>query len=276
MTFREYFRNSGVLLWLIAVNAGVFLLLALLSLFFQHPHPETWLVVPSSWGSFFRQPWTLLTYMFTQISFLHLLFNMLWLLWFGRIFLMFAPSRRLLSAYLGGGIAGAILFLIVCSIWGSRAGSYLVGSSAAVLSVMTAASVMAPNLELTLFLIGNVRLKYVALLCIALTFIGIGGGNAGGLSAHLGGVIFGLFVPGMKQFSLHVSPAWETMRKKFHRKRRKKIPAAFVQGDPPANRKNGLTDEERLDQLLDKVRLSGYDSLTMLEKKELNAISQRL
>lgn len=296
MTLKEYFNNSTILPVLIAANVVTALLIGLSTLLADGEASRlvAWLVMPESWGSFIKRPWTALTYMFTQLSFLHLLFNMLWLLWFGRIFIYCASEKQLLFTYILGGLAGAVCFLVVCNLGTPAQGSFLTGSSAAVLAVMTAASVMAPNLELNLLLLGQIRLKYVALLCIVLTFLGIGGGNAGGFSAHIGGVIFGLFAPGIlsrnsaKQIG---TPAF--IRNLLHKikARKRKVPEALRQ---PVSSKRGafpyedyhrskstnqhsrVSDEERLDQLLDKVRVSGYDSLSPSEKSELNAISSRL
>lgn len=268
MTFKEYISRSPLLFTLIAVNLAVAITVGGLSLSDISLLP--WLVIPSDWDLFLSRPWTAVSYMFTQASFLHLLFNMLWLLWFGRIFLYISSSRSLLWTYLGGGLTGAIFYVTVCAMGSPLPGSYLIGSSAAVLAVMTAASVMAPNLELRLFLITGVRLKYIALLCILLTFLGIGGGNAGGFSAHFGGVIFGLFAPAiLKGTSGSTTAGW--IAEKW---RRMKSNAAT---DSSRNTSGStLSDEERLDQLLDKVRVSGYASLSSSEKRELNAISSRL
>ncbi|MDE5790100.1 MAG: rhomboid family intramembrane serine protease [Muribaculaceae bacterium] len=290
MTVKEYFSNSGILMLLIATNVAVALMIGLSAWLLPDADEGmlmSWLVMPAEWSVFISRPWSSLTYMFTQISFLHLLFNMLWLLWFGRIFIYCASEKQLLFTYLCGGLAGAICFLAVCNIGDPISGSYLTGASASVLAVMTAASVMAPNLELNLLLLGQIRLKYVALLCIVLTFLGIGGGNAGGFSAHIGGVIFGVFAPSLLSRSRKIkfdlmAPLRNLLRKMRARKR--KVPEVFrepVGHSSPAVHSSPVphsrqTDEERLDQLLDKVRISGYDSLSSAEKRELNAISSRL
>ncbi len=292
MTVKEYFSNSGILMLLIATNVAVALMIGLSAWLLPDADEGmlmSWLVMPAEWSGFISRPWSALTYMFTQISFLHLLFNMLWLLWFGRIFIYCATEKQLLFTYLCGGLAGAICFLAVCNIGDPVPGCYLTGASAAVLAVMTAASVMAPNLELNLLLLGQIRLKYVALLCIVLTFLGIGGGNAGGFSAHIGGVIFGVFAPSLLSRSRSskikfdmMAPLRNLLRKMRARKR--KVPEVFrepVGHSSPAVHSSPVphsrqTDEERLDQLLDKVRVSGYDSLSSAEKRELNAISSRL
>lgn len=279
MTLKEYFGNSKVLILLISINILIASAIGLSS-FFPSPAAEStlmsWLVMPGSWKSFIATPWSAVTYMFTQTSFLHLLFNMLWLLWFGRIFIYVGSDKQLLLTYICGGLTGALCFLAACSFATPVPGIYLTGASASVLAVMTAASVAAPNLELNLLLLGQIRLKYVALLCIVLTFLGIGGGNAGSFSAHIGGVIFGLFAPGIfshKQTIRIHTPSF--MRRLVHKlkSRKRRVPEILRK---PVNAPSSISDEERLDQLLDKVRVSGYDSLSSSEKSELNAISSRL
>lgn len=66
-------------------------------------------------------------------------------------------------------------------------------ASASVLAVIAASAIRTPDLRLYLFLIGEVKLKWVALGCIVLTFAGVGGGNAGGQAAHVGGVLLACF-----------------------------------------------------------------------------------
>lgn len=272
--------GKSALFFLIAINVAVAVVIGISSLFSGNIEESVIaaLVLPERWSSFIGKPWSLLTYMFTQLSFLHLLFNMLWLYWFGRIFIYCASQKQLVLTYLLGGLTGALFFLAVCNIGSPSGGVFLTGASAAVLAVMTAASVMAPNLELNMLLLGQIRLKYVALLCIVLTFIGIGGGNAGGFSAHFGGVLFGLFAPSIlsRRKSIRITTP-DFIRRIIHkfRSRKRQIPEAF-RNPGPINSTPGISDEERLDQLLDKVRVSGYDSLSPAEKTELNAISSRL
>lgn len=288
MTLKQYFGNSNTLLALIAGNIGLALLLWVTGLFSAHTEIliESQLVIPSVFSAWLSRSWSLLTYMFTQVSFLHLLFNMLWLLWFGRIFLFSSSEKRLLLTYLGGGVIGGAFYLLASNIGDPLPGGYLIGASAAVLSVMTAASIMAPNLELRLLLLGEIRLKYVALICIVLTFLGIGGGNAGGFSAHIGGVLFGVFAPSILNsskvnISSFFSDTLQSIRKRMKARKRKVPEVLQTPGGSPGKRMAAthhppLSDEERLDQLLDKVRVSGYDSLSSFEKKELNDISNRL
>ena len=65
------------------------------------------------------------------------------------------------------------------------------GASASVLAIIMAISTKSPNYIIRLFLIGNVKLKHIAVFSIALDILSIPQGNAGGHIAHLGGAFFG-------------------------------------------------------------------------------------
>ncbi|MDE7412392.1 MAG: rhomboid family intramembrane serine protease [Muribaculaceae bacterium] len=284
MWLKRFINEYPVLFRIIAVNCLLSVISGIMA--FTDPYVGALLLkenltLASDWHTSLTHPWTYITYMFTQFSFLHLLFNMMWLFWFGKIFLFSNTRKNLLITYLGGGLTGAILFMAVVSFSHNGADSYLIGSSAAVLAVMTTATLLNPNLELHLLLLGPIRLKYVALICIGFTFAGIGGGNAGGFSAHLGGIIFGIcvycFITRSPRSRKSVSsiPLNHNVLSIFRKKPKKKVPVVL---QSPIINKTGPDpdDEARLDTLLDKVRISGYDSLTSAEKRELNAISSRL
>ena len=104
--------------------------------------------------------------MFTHYSPLHILFNMLWLYWFARLIKGLTPTR-LLTLYIGGGLAGGLAFLM----WHSSPAP-LCGASASVLALMTAAAILDPDRRLGLFLVGEIKLKWIAVGAIALTMLG--------------------------------------------------------------------------------------------------------
>lgn len=253
-------RFRGVFV-LIALNLMVFLTVWILSLFHGHAPGATnptmaLLCVAADFQEFLSHPWTIITYMVTQYSPLHLLFNMLWLFWFGKMLCEEADNRALLAAYLGGGIAGGAFYLLSCAIWPALTspGACLCGSSASVLSVMTASALLSPDRRLKFFPVRGVKLKWVVLVCLALTFIGTGGeGNRAGFFAHSGGVVFAV--------------AMEATRRIRHRRGATLRISADTSGGTPA---------ERLDHLLDKIRTSGYASLSSGERRELSEISLEL
>lgn len=276
-----HFCGSRMLASLIACNVGVFIILLIATIVGNHEglpgnFSLPWLCVSSSSGIFLSHPWTLITYMVTQYGFLHLFFNMLWLFWFGRFLLTTLSDRHLGFLYFGGGLTGGILFVGIYSLFPSLspAPTYLTGASAAVLAVMTASAVRTPDLRLMLFIFGEVKLKWVALAAIVLTLLGVGGGNSGGQLAHIGGVIFGLVFSLLLNKGIDLSSRVRIPSLPTRKKTRKNVVRdANAVARAAAGR---LSDTERLDFLLDKIRISGYASLSADERRELNALSKKL
>lgn len=254
---KRYFGGSALLAWLTLGEVAIWLIVTLLSLAGRMMHfyvPVTeWFTLPSLFSLFLTRPWTLVTYMAVHFDVLHMLFNVLWLYWFGRIMLLTLSDRELLIAFIGGGVAGGVMFLAVAAVgYGS---GWLCGCSAAVIAVMCATALRLPDHSVNLFLIGEVKLKWVAIACCLLTFIG-GGGNQ---AAHIGGLIWGVMT--WLFFIRHHRAPKEPKR---HADRVVRV------------LRDRQTDLQRLDELLDKIRLSGYGSLTAKERKELNEISSRI
>lgn len=241
--------------WLIFSNAIIFVLVLATNM------PEPYTSLSADFGSAIRHPWTVVSYMFVHYSFWHLLMNMLWLWLFGRVLENVWPERRVVRLYLLGGLAGA-LFYIVASLWLSHAG-YLCGASAAVVAVMTAAGLRCPNMEVRLMLIGTVRLKWIVMAGVLLLFVGAGGA---GFWAHLGGLVAGASLALVRtRRRSYPKPAKPAHRPSRHRARQlgRELERRRLQS-------------QRLDQLLDRVRLSGFDSLSPAEKAELKRISDGL
>lgn len=264
--YRRLFGGSRILSALVGVNIAVGVVAILFSAVARLMHSSfdaaAWLALPSGFMAFIHRPWTLLTYMVTHFSLLHLLFNVLWVYWFGLMLVSTGRDRDLLIGYIGGGITGGILYL-VASAAGMTAGTYLCGASASVMSVMCLAAVIKPDYELNLLLIGRVKLKWMALICVLLTLLGGGGA----LSAHIGGVIFGLLYGAALKWDVAKRFVYKKNPRKSRDTKRKRNIAAL---------QNRLNDPKRLDELLDKIRLSGFSSLTDAERHELDALSSRL
>jgi membrane associated rhomboid family serine protease len=262
---RERFRATDIVMRLIYINVGVWLFITLLNIVWTlcggHGRLLTeYLELPSSPAHWAMQPWSLITYMFLHTDMFHLLFNMLWLYAFGRIFLNVYSPRQLRNLYLIGGLAGGLLFMVVYNVSPyfhmSPAGTCLEGASAAVLAVVVATALRMPNYSLRLLFIGDVKLKYLAALVVLIDVVSVTGLNAGGHIAHLGGALAGWFF--------------------VHRQRRPKMEL----------HRGGRADDydynarqrqrgEQVDRILEKLRKSGYDSLTEEEKKSLFDASKR-
>lgn len=273
----DIMRRRNVLAWLAIVNCVVFVAMAVAGIGVRLGVSgwlalPAWLELPGAAEAWLRRPWTLLTYMVTHREFLHLLFNMLWLLWFGSILLETLRPRHLLGAYLCGGLCGGLLYL-AGGLWFPSLcppGSVLIGASASVMAVMTLTAFRSPDYTFHLFFIGDVRLKWMAIAMIALGFLGLGGGNSGGEVAHIGGVLFGcvqglLLRRGVDIFG--ISGHNQRRHAGVTASRRRRVVSVIEQH---------RIDAERLDSLLDKIRISGFNSLTSKERDELRRLSQKV
>jgi membrane associated rhomboid family serine protease len=225
--------------------------------------------------AFLRKPWGLLTYMFTHLEFLHVLFNMLNLYWFGNIFRSFLGNQRVLPLYLVGGIAGGIAYLLVYNLAFGGVNAPMIGASASVMALLIACATKLPNYEIGLLFIGSIRLKWLALIVIILDLISLTQGNVGGIVAHMGGALTGfLYIKLLNNGTDICQPLiWlfnrrlrvEAPKRSF---KPKKSPLKLVKPGQEENK------QLRLDQLLDKINDNGIDSLSPEEKAWLKKMSQ--
>ncbi|MEM9847923.1 MAG: rhomboid family intramembrane serine protease, partial [Bacteroidota bacterium] len=202
---KREFSYGNMITQIIIVNAAVFVLMGFVSvfLFFSSENAEAaresfvafqrWFSMSDSFLYNLTHPWVIFTHMFLHVGFMHILFNMLWLYWFGRIAGDFLGNQRILPIYLLGGLAGALAYFLSAQVDGLPIGSYALGASAAVLAIITSAATTAPNYYVNLLFIGSVKLKYIAAVFVLLDVFAIAqfSPNAGGSIAHLGGAAFG-------------------------------------------------------------------------------------
>lgn len=283
-------RRSSALMRIIGVNIAVFVALrltAIAGIFSGSPalidSLLPWLELPASLSQLAAHPWTVITYMFTQWDLMHVVFNMLWLYWFATIFLTISSSARMVVLYFGGGLCGALFYVAVCSLLPAgvlATGSYLLGSSAAVLAIVTSVAILMPRFRMMLFLLGSVEIRWIALATIVLVLIGVTGSNAGGELAHLGGITAGVvYSLCMRRGTDLIAPLLRLpsrVKSLFDRPRARR--QAPVNPEPPRTTPGGLTPGEReeLDLILDKIKKSGYTSLTSAERDRLFSVSSRI
>jgi membrane associated rhomboid family serine protease len=276
---KRTFIEGSVLTRLIYLNLGLFLVVKLTGVIFYLANQPLflieWLSVPSDPDILIRRFWTPVTYMFLHSGFLHLLFNILGLYWFGKLFLYHFEGDKLLSVYLMGGIAGALFYVIAFNIFPAfnSVNAFLLGASASVFAILVAVAVYNPNKEIHLFFIGSFQLKYVALFYVVLSIIGISASNPGGNLAHLGGAAWGWFyivqLGKGKDYGAAIVRWLDKTAEWFKPKSRMKV--TFKQ--PPSddyeyNRQKNIQQEE-INRILDKIAESGYESLTKKEKEIL-------
>lgn len=271
-----YCGGSAALVWLLTVTVIAGFALWLISAAghlagFSDSWISEWLAVSADPLTALTRPWTLATYLVTHLSPLHLIFNTLWLFWFGQMLADVSHNRSIVVIFLGGGIYGALVYIFSAWLSGYPESAHLTGDSAAVLSVMTAVGVVMPNRTIGLFLLGEVKIKWITIVCIAITLLGANGSGIPPQLAHLAGITFGL------GWALQHKGVYQLPRLRPRPKKTKKAYPFKI--DTRATIKaisQSISEEERLDQLLDKIRISGYDSLSQKEKNELNHISQKM
>ena len=278
---RRYSAGS-ILVRLIYINVALFLvirLMALLAMLLNAPAVEVlkWLELPSG-DLLLRRPWTLLTYMFSHYDLLHILFNMLWLYWLGRIFLEYFNGKQLGALYVLGGLLGGLLF------WGAYAVlpyfngqmGFLIGASASVLAIVVAVAVYVPHYQIGLLFFGAVSLKWVAIITIVIDLLSVVEGNVGGQVAHLGGALMGLIYGLMMRRGhdvtawLNKSIDWFVMLFKGRRPTlKKKKMRTTARKAAPAQKSTTMPNEDEIDAILDKLKRSGYGALSDQEKERL-------
>lgn len=293
---KREFRYGNMVTRLVIVNGAFFLAINLVWLLMGWS--EGWynwishgLMLSTNWFHNLTHPWVFITHMFLHEMFWHLLWNMLILYWFGRIVGDFIGNHRVLPIYLLGGFAGALTYFLI---YGGLLGAegYALGASASVMALVLAAGALSPDYLLNLILIGEVKLKYVVGVIVLLDLIGVANGNnTGGHIAHLGGAFMGwLFVSQLRKGNDLAIPLngvidwflgiFNSFFGKRSNLRVEKNEGWQGQKTKSWNQKKskGATEDshqERIDAILDKIRESGYDSLTTEEKEFLFNASKK-
>ncbi len=280
---KQNFIKGTALVKFIYVNVAVFLIynLAYLVLFFWNQEDTAsfyitqWLAIPASLPDLLTKPWTIITYMFYHQDIWHILFNMLFLYWFGNIFLMYFDSKKFTSLYFLGGIMGGIFYLIAFnSLSVFKLGSIisvLLGASASVMAIVFAISLYVPNFKVNMLFFGEVKLIYIALFTVVLDLVMIPKENPGGHIAHLGGALIGfLFVLQYRKgrdITKGFTKVLDFIGSLFKPRKLK------VAHKKPVNdmdyRKTRIDTQKEIDRILDKISKGGYESLTKEEKETL-------
>ncbi len=284
---KNNFKRGSVYIQLIYINVGVFLFTALLSVLFTLFNRSIagillWFELPASLESFIRQPWSLFTYMFMHADFLHILFNMLWLYWFGSIFLQFFTGKHLRGLYVFGGVCGGLLYMLSFNIFPYFQpvlhSSVMVGASASILAIVTAAAYREPNYPIRLLLFGTIRLKYLALVTVLLDLILMTSANSGGHIAHIGGALAGIWFAASlskgRDITAWINKTLDWLSSLFNSKaradrKRAKMKVNYSRNKDYEYNSKKKSQSDEIDRILDKLKKSGYDSLTAEEKKSL-------
>ena len=299
---KNRYRSGSLLIKLIFINAGIFLAVKLSVFVLMLAGIDASVVMdmvelPSSWAEVTMRPWTLVTYMFMHGDLMHIFFNMLCLYWMGMVFLEFNTPKQLVALYVLSGLMGAAFYLMAYNLLPGFAGasSGLVGASASVLGVLVSACMRAPNYRINLLFIGSVALKWVAIVMVVLGVISFDGNNLGGHIAHAGGAVMGVIyalllrcgfdiTKGVNRlidrisdlFERHPKPMGEPVQGgRYHYGKSEsdnasKSTKSSTKSDSDDLRSQYVTKEQaEVDAILEKIKVSGYASLSQEEKKRI-------
>lgn len=294
-----FFRSGSVLSILIIINVATWIAISFVRvpLFLTRVSDDSvnefilqYLALPADPATLILRPWTLLTYMFLHIEFFHILFNMLWLYWFGKIFVDYLSSRKLLITYILGGISGGLLYILFFNTFpvfeAQRGISFALGASAAVMAIVTTIAFYIPNYSFNFIFIGKVKIIVIFIFLFVIDFFMIRSDNSGGHIAHIGGALFGILYATWIRRGFNIRELGDSFGTRRFRnvrtfdqfgKRRKasrqERPARTMNDDEYNMMK--AEKQKKVDEILEKIKQSGYDSLTKAEKEFLFKESEK-
>jgi membrane associated rhomboid family serine protease len=293
-------QNNNSLYKLIAINLLVFVVMLFARVILNlsgggaiYKLILSYLAMPADIPQLLVKPWTVLTYMFMHEGFFHILFNMLFLYWFGMLLHEYLGSRKLANIYILGGIAGGLFYLLIYNVSPFFAdvlsNAKMVGASAGVYAIVVAAATLSPNTTFFLLLLGPVKIKYIAIFYVLIAFANSDGSNAGGELAHLGGAALGfLYVTQLRKgrdLGAWIQAIGRFFEKLFEKKpavkvtyRKEKVSSSESYRSPKSSgapSRPQETTQEEIDEILDKIAAKGYDALSKEEKRKLFEFSKK-
>lgn len=293
---KKTFEYGNMVNRILIINLAVFVVIILLKVFLQ-PFEGVYesilrnLQISADPVRTFLRPWTFISHMFLHVGVWHIAWNMILFYWFGKIVGDLLGDNKILAIYIYGGLFGGLIFMLSFNLLGMGAIGFAHGASAAVMAVIMVAALVAPDYNLRLLLIGDVKIKYVALAMIILDIAGTAGDyNTGGHFAHLGGVFFGWFYVYQLRAGNDMAIGFNRMLDKiqslFSKKEtakeksplKVKYKAKDISSKARGNRRsdnNNVPFQERVDAILEKIKAHGYDNLTDEEKEFLFQASKK-
>ncbi len=229
-----------------------------------------WLALPSSFDEFLNKPWTIVSYAFIHERFVHILSNLIVLYYTGNLFLNFFNGKQFLNVYYLGAIIGGFAFLLTPYMTKTPPEAPLIGASAAVTAVFVAIATKIPRYALRLRFIGSLELWVLAALWVLLSIMQLAGNNYGGAIAHLGGAAFGFLYSNQLAKGNDITKWFEEIINFFINlakpKEKSNLKTVYKSKKRTKTTDNQKSKQKKIDDILDKISKSGYESLTQEEK----------
>ena len=270
------YQTFGVVERLIVILVACFVLPFLLRAvvyLFTVPFDQffTWFELSASFENTLYRPWTILTYAFFHGDFGHIFKNLILLYFSGRMMVNLFKPQLFINTFFLGVLFGGATFVLSYNFFPAFEGqsARLIGSSAGVMAVLIFMCSYMPYKDVKIFVF-NIKLIYIGLLFITLDLIQIPVNNAGGHLAHLGGALIGFLyqrnIARGNDFGEWISNLWKTVSSLISFKKTS-IRKVYNSPSPKPNQKS--VNQEKIDEILDKISQSGYASLTKEEKELL-------
>ena len=243
-----------------------------------------WVSLSSNPQNMILKPWSIISYAFFHSGFMHIFFNMLILNFSSRLFLTLFSGKQFIGLYFVGAIFAGVVYVLCYFLLPSLHvfNSKLVGASGAIMAVLIAATTKSPLMEIRLMLIGNIKLWQLSAAIIFLDLIQLPLENTGGHIAHLGGALFGFLY--IKQINNGTDiTSWFNVAVDFvtniFRSQPKQQFKKVIKNNQEIvlNKTNLVTktkSQQQVDDILEKISKSGYDSLSDAEKDLLFKFGQ--
>ena len=289
---KREFKSGHMVTQIIIVNVSIWIAINVIKLLFTllsegAVTPEIYytirdfFLISNSPLHVLTHPWAFITTNFIHEGFGHIFWNMLLFYWFGKIVGDLIGDRKILPLYLLSGIAGCLAYFIFMNteLFGQGQISPALGASASVMGVILASAWTSPQYSMNLILLGPVKLMYVAGALFLIDIFALSPG-AGGSIAHIGGALFGAFFINQmrrgRDWSVPVNNLLDKIQNFAGSLRSdEERPVKSKKKKKSNNEPLSFSHQERVDQILEKIKQTGYDSLTAEEKEFLFLASKK-
>jgi membrane associated rhomboid family serine protease len=247
----------------------------------------TWFSVPAQPEVFATRPWTLLISMFTHVGFLHIISTVLWLWSFGYILQDLAGNKKLIPLYLYGGLAGAVVYVLTLNVVPSYRANIatfepLLGAGPSLMSVAVATTALAPRYKIFPLIKGGIPLWMLTAVFVLISLGTVGMVNMGEAASLIAGGLIGyVFVwqlqkgndwgQWMNNLATWVDDLFNPEKKHVQNEQKQQL---YYKANQKPFQKTPHVTQQRVDELLDKINLKGYHSLSDEEKDFLKKASR--
>jgi membrane associated rhomboid family serine protease len=288
-------QDGNHLVNLIVAVAVAFMILKLIFVIYKmsdlseaayYTHIFNWFLLPADFSDMMSQPWSLLTFMFTEDRIFYAFGNLLWLTAFGFIMQDLAGNGKIIPVFVYGSLAGALCFLLCYNLFPKLVAvsdvTTLYGASTGVMALAVATTMLSPDYRIFPMLSGGIPLWVLSFIFLVIGFATMPGSSAAGYIAFAGAGGMGiLFIYQMRRgndWGAWMNAFFDWVGNLFNpdkpRKSKERQKYFYKVGKTSPYRKVPNVTQKRIDEILDKINLKGYHFLTDEEKEILKRASE--